>query len=139
MNKDKGSILIFILVFMLILIISISTLSIALNLFVKSLVLEINHKKAYYLAQSGLNIAPYYFDAIPIKNIPLSDEKGWLYNHLFEGLLINRDLDGEIILFKSQNNTIYAVGLVQKKARSILKESFTITENKITFYNWEKL
>lgn len=139
MNKNKGSILIFVLVFMLIIAMSVTTLSIVLNLYLKSISLEINQKKAYYLAQSGLNIAPYYFELIPLKNIPLTDEKTWLYNHLAEGFVINQNLDGQIVLFKSTKNFLYSVGLFSNKSRTIIRETFSLTDGKLSLFSWERL
>ncbi len=138
MENKNGSILIVILIFISVLLIVISGLSYLTLIQGKSIFDRIQYTKAYYLAESGLNILPKYFDKMPVITISKTKPKLWIYQNLNQGFELNHNLDGKIILFKT-NTEIFSVGIIKNKFRVILKKTYEIKNGLLILNNWQKI
>jgi hypothetical protein len=92
---------------------------------------EYGRLKAYYLAYSGLALINNNFEKLSlIKNKVIKDE---IYNRLNEGICIKEHLDGEIYLFKNDEE-VFSVGLVPGMARAVIRSHYQVINGNIKLY-----
>ena len=132
MKNKIGNVLIVVIFLMVIMALVSMTLTRVLVYYQRSVMLNILTIKSYYLAYSGVNLAPRYFSQIPYVTIPKGqDNKAWIYEHLNSGKGFSQNMDGEIFLMRGSNNLIYSVGRVQNKYRKIFQAEYEIFQDQI--------
>jgi len=134
----KGTILLYVMVLMAVLLAGLTALVRTSTYYRQMSQLNYQVIKTEYLAQSGVNIAPRLFQAIPNQSIPSTNTKEWLYARLSQALKIHKNLDGEIYLMR-KSNTIYAMGILENKYKCIFKATYEATSQNIKIISSERI
>jgi hypothetical protein len=125
-NKQKGIFNVFVLFFIVLLFFSFSVL-LKVYLSAKEILdMHFYAKKVYYLALSGINISDEYLPQIPQYNLPLTEEKVFIYNNLNKALKVSNNLEGEIYLLRATDGRLFSAAIVNNNCRTILKKKNNI-------------
>jgi|APSaa5957512576_1039674.scaffolds.fasta_scaffold87068_2 hypothetical protein len=135
-NNQKGSVLIVTLLVISALLIQITGLTKVLLLYNKTSLLQYNQLKAYYLAESGFALANSHFESIPA--VPPTPSKDEIVKLIPTSKTFTANLEGEIHLLKN-TSSIFSIGTVDTKYKSIIKRNYTTSGNIIILGDWEQI
>ena len=98
---------------------------------------KIDADQAYYLAESGLEMASSLLTALPTTNVALIDRKATVYASLSDYTSISVP-EGTIYLVKTNDATVISAAVLPNGSRHMRSVSFSVSPS-VNFFGWRSL